>query len=473
MVNTSTWPIKTLDVHSLTLDPENVRLRSVQPYESDILAYLFEYEDSLGLATEIAHDGFFDNDLPIVIRDERKIVVLEGNRRISALKGLSNPTSVPSHKKQLAQLRMSLSRTSLNDLQKVRVMEAPDRDSAQQILASLHTRNPKRSWPLDQQAMFYHAQLSSGATVKDLQERYPSVAGKIPRFIRMAEMYEVVRKSSLGEATLEEFAESKQFKMSIFERLYSSKDFQDKIGIDFKDDGHIKVTGKKVDVDRILSKVVLDMKTGYLNTRRLGKQDSKEFTGYIESLGMGRALPLPTKSATGLPSTSDTTQVATRPKRKSTTLNTAGIDFGLNSPALERRYLELKAINCVVYPNATLDLLRTVLECSLKQYLLEANDPIPSKPRGFVMFSDALDHALKHFRDKSRGNKAIGQIITKLKATPQNEVEFTKSATALNSVNHNPDVFFGPFEVREVWDSAYPLIKILLAGAASNSSPIP
>lgn len=473
MANTASWPINTLDVQSLALDTENIRLRSVKPYESDILAYLYEYEEVFALATEIARDGFFDHDLPIVVRDGKNVIVLEGNRRISALKGLANPTAVPSYKKQLTELRKSVSRDTLIGLQKVRVIEAPDRASAQPILASLHTRNPKRSWPLDQQAMFYHAQLGPDVTVKDLQARYPAVAEKIPRFIRMAEMYNLVLRSNLGEVTLEEFSKSKQFKMSIFERLYSSKEFRSKIGADFKDDGQVKITGNKADVNRILSKVVLDMKTGFLNTRRLGQQGSKEFTGYVDSLGLSSASPRVAKGIHGSTVPAGAAPVGTKASKRTTTLDTAGINFGLNSPGLERRYLELKGINCVIYPNATLDLLRTVLECALKQYLSEANDPIlPSKPGNFVMLGDALYHALKHFNGQATGNKGIVQIITKLKVNPQNEGQFTKSATALNAVNHNPGVFFGPNEVREIWENAQPLIKVLLAGTPSSGSTI-
>ena len=83
MVNTASWPIKTVDVIGLTLDTENVRLRSVDPYESDILAYLYEYEDAMGLATQISQDGYFDNDLPIVVPEGKRSVVVEGNRRVS------------------------------------------------------------------------------------------------------------------------------------------------------------------------------------------------------------------------------------------------------------------------------------------------------------------------------------------------------------------------------------------------------
>ena len=55
----------------------------------------------------------------------------------------------------------------------VRVMVAPSREAAQPLLARLHTSNPKKSWIREQQAMFYHAQLSPTMTVDELRARYP------------------------------------------------------------------------------------------------------------------------------------------------------------------------------------------------------------------------------------------------------------------------------------------------------------
>lgn len=470
MASTARWPIKTVEIMDVSLDTDNVRLRSVEPYEADTLAYLFEYEDAFELASEIVQDGFFDNDLPIVVKEDGKLIVLEGNRRISALRGLANPTCVPRYKNQLGHLRGQLSNDALEQLQSIRVMEAPDRQSVQPILASLHTRNPKKSWPLDQQAAFYSAQLGPTVSVTDLQERYPSAASRIPRFIRMAEMYDLVRKANLGEPTLKEFSESKQFKMSIYERLYASEDFRQKLGVTFENDGHIKVQGNKKDIERILSQVVRDMKTGFLDTRRLGKQGSKDFKEYLEGIGLSKASPPETNGSPGSTPTPDN-QTSTSSKRRKTTtlLDTGDLAFGLSCPALERRYLELKAINVVLFPNATMDLLRTVLECALKQYLIEARDPIPSQSGNWITLGNALDHALKHFKT----NSGLTTIIASLKTSkPQDEVQFYKSSVALNAVNHNPDVFFGPVEVRETWDHVRPLLKILLAGVqGSGVSP--
>ena len=137
------------------------------------------------------------------------------------------------------------------------------------------------------------------------------------------------------------------------------------------------------------------------------------------------------------------------------------LTFTLDLRARDLRYLELRDINVVLFPNAAMDLLRTVLECSLKEYLAEVEDPIPTLPGKPVMLSHALDHAHKHFKS----SKSLATIVASLKnAKPQNEVQFSKSSVALNAVNHNPDVFFGPNEVRETWDHVRPLLKLLIAG---------
>ena len=76
------------------------------------------------------------------------------------------------------------------------------------------------------------------------------------------------------------------------------------------------------------------------------------------------------------------------------------------------------------------------------------------------MLSDALNHGLSHFKD----DKSLQTIFSKLKANPQNESQFSKSALALNSANHNPDVFFNANEARETWSAIHSLMKHLLAG---------
>lgn len=107
--------------------------------------------------------------------------MLEGNRRIAALKAILNPIVVPAYEKRIRSL---LGDANIESVELITVMVAPSREEAQPLLASLHTTQARRPWSPLRQAEFYRAQVEAGKrTVKDLIQEYPDV--DIPRFVRM------------------------------------------------------------------------------------------------------------------------------------------------------------------------------------------------------------------------------------------------------------------------------------------------
>lgn len=503
MTDSTKSTIEQVDVIDISLDAANVRLRDVEPYEADILAYLYDNESAYELANDIALAGFFAHDLPIVTRENGKLIVLEGNRRIAALRGLSNPSSVPKYASKLEALRRSMSPEQLDALTTINVSVAPSREAAQLTIASIHTRTPKKSWPLDQQAKFFHSQLSPGRTVADLQRDFPTVAANIPDAIRMGEMYELVKAADLGSQDLHEFVESKEFKLSIFERLYQSQRFRELLGIEFSPGGLLQVHGDQALLNRVLAYVVQDMRSGFLTTRRLGRQTQPEFVRYLDELekiahvGNHHVSSTDFISEAGSSDAQETTdrdagsvdlalsgsqssgasnsakdalesplsknssgEKKAESKRPSDKLDSRGISFNLYSPGTERRYSELISLNYKRFPNATMDQIRTVLECALKAYFIAVGDPIPRRrPQDLVTMRDALAHALKHFND----DNALRPIIAHLKTeNPINEQQYTKSAQAMNAANHNPDTVFNSADVQDAWLHVRPLLQVLL-----------
>lgn len=500
----STIPtIEHVSVIDISLDPDNVRLRGVEPYEADILDYLYQFENVYDLAREIALTGLFAHDLPIVTRENGKLVVLEGNRRVAALRGIANPTCVPRYAQKLAELRQSMSQESLDALQTINVSVAPSRESAQPTIASIHTRTPKKSWPLDQQAKFFHAQLEPGRTVEDLQRDYPTIAANIPASIRMGEMYELVKAADLGSRELHEFVESKNFKLSIFERLYQSQTFQELLGIAFEGNGLLKAGYDQSRVNRILTRVVQDMSTGFLTTRRLGKQEQPEFVRYLKELEqLANVSDATTASSSGkdkatesnagerdstastantdrgsdetgeatnsTQSTNSQAQTSIKPQRRPSNLDSRGVEFNLHSMGTERRYNELITMNFQRFPNATMDQIRSVLECALKAYFAAIGNPIPRRPNNApIMLADGLAHAHRHFS----GDRTLEAVISRLKATGLiDEQQYTRSALALNAANHNPEVVFNANDVQDAWTNVRPLIKVLVERSVIESS---
>jgi hypothetical protein len=82
----SSWPTLSVNVlHEVALDPRNVRLEiAADVPEADIIADLFHNEKVLPLVEGIAKVGYLTHELPIVVRRDAQLVVVEGNRRLLA-----------------------------------------------------------------------------------------------------------------------------------------------------------------------------------------------------------------------------------------------------------------------------------------------------------------------------------------------------------------------------------------------------
>src|ERR1039457_7658993 len=108
MVDMSTWPDRQADVvDDLHPDPRNVRLDLETPQsvpESDIIQDLFTNEKALNLVEAISQDGYFTHELPIVVMRDGQMIVVEGNRRLAALKAIQNPYLAPDHRAKITKL---------------------------------------------------------------------------------------------------------------------------------------------------------------------------------------------------------------------------------------------------------------------------------------------------------------------------------------------------------------------------------
>jgi hypothetical protein len=89
---------KTIPVSSILLNPKNFRHRAVVSQEECFGELLREKKDRdylLALATDIAGRGLDPSSLPIVEPSGTQWKVLEGNRRMAALKAMANPDVIP------------------------------------------------------------------------------------------------------------------------------------------------------------------------------------------------------------------------------------------------------------------------------------------------------------------------------------------------------------------------------------------
>lgn len=248
----------------------------------------------------IARDGYLDNELPVVTVEDGRLMVLEGNRRVTALKLLTG-TLAADDPGGAAFSDVGVERIARRYPRElptsIRVMVAPSREAAQPLLARLHTSNPKKSWLREQQAIFYHAQLDRGRTVDDLRVQFPS-ADDIPRFIRMGEMRAFIRGLDFKDDVLKDWILESRLPMTSFEYAYRSPDVLSTLGLAFTTDGLLVDSTLTEGQSDAIQYLLARFKDKTLNTRSLefkagkkGEAPNAARTAFLDAL-RGCEVPL-------------------------------------------------------------------------------------------------------------------------------------------------------------------------------------
>lgn len=160
------WGRKKIAVTTLHLDPLNPRLPSAKQNltQNEIIAELVKHDNVLTLAQRIAGNGYFSFEPLVVTKEKFGTVVVEGNRRLAALKLLLNPELGSG-----ADVRKfkALADKMPSDIRKVEVVVAPNRAQAYSYIRSRHIGDGAvEKWKTIQQARFYADRLDSGTPIE-------------------------------------------------------------------------------------------------------------------------------------------------------------------------------------------------------------------------------------------------------------------------------------------------------------------
>lgn len=475
-------PIIEVDVDKLRLDLENYRIPIAPDDEDAALNYLFASEDVLDQVKLFLRDGYFDNEVPIAVKEAGAYVILEGNRRVSALKAIAKPGVAPAHQAQVEELRTRYATEVPNMPKKIRVIVVPNRAAARKHIARLHTGLSKRRWSRDQQANYYFSFLGPGVAVKDLKALYPDVA--IVRFLRMVAVRRFLSGVKFKDKALREYVVSADLTMSSFEYAYRNAAIAAAIGIKFGSDGRIEPARKKpenigaslrVDVRDGLEYLMKGFHSGAFNTRSPEfKAGSQEQTDMI-----ARLVGSPTVTDDEIEDTSGSSAAGGAgggaggssggtgrgsgggagggasgsggggrgPNDPDTLLglDVAGLPFEHIPSNLKKRVLELRAINVQKTPAAAAMLLRSVLEATIKWHFDGSNPPASG------MLNDVFPSVVSTY-GKQRALRDSINTINSGAATKPGSIRW------FNAAAHNPNLEVKADAVR----SAYALIQPVL-----------
>ena len=132
-------------------------------------------------------------------------------------------------------------------------------------------------------------------------------------------------------------------------------------------------------------------------------------------------------------------------------LDLDGFVYRGSSPGLRRRFEELQRLDVRDFPNATHDLLRTILECAIKDYFAGKGQPLPAGK----MLGSCIEELAREYQNDRRMTSLINAINRRGSMSAQ---QFSGTASSLNASNHEPDSFVTGREVHEAWERMKPIL---------------
>ena len=143
-----------IKIENLVLDQKNPRLPKTIDSEVSIIEYMIDKEQILNILEDIANIGLSPIEYTAVLMEGTIYIVLEGNRRVSALKLLNNPELIPLYSKKINDI---LSDTS-NKIESIECVVFDKREDARMWLERKHSGQQNgvgtKSWSAEQKTRF-------------------------------------------------------------------------------------------------------------------------------------------------------------------------------------------------------------------------------------------------------------------------------------------------------------------------------
>jgi hypothetical protein len=441
--------IVNIAVSNLLLDEENARLPEPQPSQQATqlaLAKLLQTK-VVNLASHIVDHGLNPAELPIVVATgdkKTRYKVLEGNRRILALKALETPSIVrnaltDTDGRRLVALSDKFHREPIASVDCV-LFKASEEAEAWEWVTIRHGGNDEGrgldAWDSDQKDR-HRARHGKG--------RRP--AGQVIDFI----------------AAVDGPTESRTRIATTLARILSTPSVREKLGLELSN-GELLSWYPKDEIAKGLRKVVDDLRSQEIKVQNV--YESQQRLDYVNAFKRtelptkARKLPQPVRLAdlpSGKAKPADPGTRRRRKKRDRTRTSVARSDAKLNveTPRTNEVYNELQTLNADSWPNAGSVLLRVFVELSVDDYL-DANGVMAESKRRTTPLAKRMKSAADHMLAQGLIDQAMKSMVYKVADSQQT---IAASVTTFNQYVHNKYVMPKPSEVRMSWDELQPFLE--------------
>lgn len=442
-----------ISLSSLLLDPNNPRLaEEFETQQEAALALARQLQtDLVEMAADIVENGLDPLSTMAVVatKDRRKRYrVLEGNRRLLALRALETPSLVnPALSQRDSRRLTSLSAQFEEDpIETVRCELFLDEDEALHWVELRHTGKNKGAglieWGSEEKDRF-----------KARHSGLRGVAGQVLDFVDRV------------DAISDEAKSSKRSVATSVRRLLTTPKVREAVGVEVRQ-GQVFAVFKPEAVARSLGFIVEDFKSGNVNVGDIYKASDRE--RYAEEIPKAyrpkasERLPDPVPlDDLSSPATSPKSKPKPRPPRRKkrdtsarTTIVPRGCPLEVTTPRVNALFNELLELNADTFPNAAAVLMRVFIELSTDHYVAE----------NALMTESEMRHAPLAKRMKKAAEHLHGndKIPAKLKVTVEHVANGSSvllpSVATFNQYVHNQFSFPKPTDLRYAWDELEPFL---------------
>lgn len=465
------WQTKRLSVASLFLDEKNPRLGQETSVQAprELIQYLFDHDKALDIARSIATHGYFENEPLLAINDGSHYVVVEGNRRLAALKALKEPGLLTgSAGKQIERLARH---ANLEELTPVPVIVAPNRRATDRLLAVRHIGTPILPWQAENRASFILSKLEEGYSIEELYDELGFTDHDIQKARQTRAIAEMTRALDLPEEVKAKIDNPRVKLFSTLERVFESSVGREFLKVEADLDYGLRGNTSKKEFLRAFTHLVTDITVRRETSRSLNTNEN--IRDYFEQRNPKAVAAkkqrkfTPEDIITGKPSISTPkpkTQKKTKKMSPSIIPSSFKVIYGHDRLIDIRR--ELTRLKRDQFPNAGAVLLRVFLELAINDYLdrtgqlqqikaqLKSRGKLP--PHGRLTMRELtkeIINAAKQNLDKD----AATQVAKALRYDPAAPF----SINDLHAFVHYPD-FPGERDILQFWNRTEPLFKLML-----------
>lgn len=430
--------IISIPVADLLFDEENPRIISPNEGQRETLRALAQLQGPKlrVLAQDILTHGVSPSELNIVFeRPDKRFTVLEGNRRLAAIRALENPDSIadavaPSVLMAIRKLGREYQQNPIDELRCVLVK---DRGEAHHWIELRHMGELEgaglTTWGSDERERF---RARTGQTLAihtqalDFLERRGDLTPEIRR----------------------------QVAVTTLRRLLETPVVRGKLGIEWSR-GTLKLLAAESRVVKALLYVVNDIASGRIKVGDV--YTKKQRTTYAKNLPSSIVVTPTAKPGEGKPVKPSQPEKPTKRKTPSVSrlrerLIPHDCALNISDERLQDIERELRLLSLDTHTNAVSVLFRVFIELSVDSYIDRAGLPVSKD-------NDSLAKKLTASASHLVGQKKLTADQTvPVRRAAQKDSFLAPSVRMMQSWVHNPHVFPGPTDLRAHWNSLQPWI---------------